>query len=684
MNTVHDLIYIANITLGGNGYPVQLDTGSSDLWIKGPSTPLPNSNQTSQTYNLSYGIGWAFGHVSYAPVEFAGIPVPQQAFLDTSSAQNPALSYGALGVFGLGFTSLSTIDALVNMTNSTTGRSLLYNLFSDNPKEPNFIAFSLQRSLDQNGSADGSFAVGEYDPRYQSVANTTAIPTFPVTSPKRWSILVDSIVVGSKQISVTTTVAGAPGNKAVALLDSGTSYSYAPTEVCQAIYGGVTGAKFDSSAGQWIVPCEAEIDMAIQINNQIYPLHPLDVSPTSLTDSSTCVGSFLPQTVSVGQGEFDWLIGDNVLRSVYSIYDFGDFDSSGNMGNPYIKLLSLVDPNKASIDFHNIRGGTPNANITYNASNSTDSSTTVSLSDDVAKVLDKIGKFFPAMLAVMAFNALILLVLVIVGIVLLCKKRNTRVSRKTRGRMSPVPLNRTSRFGGEPTHAYEPVSMALTEDTFVPPMPAFRGDTVRSQNSRKSSYSTIAPVPPIAVSPVSSANPLEDPPFTPPGVPLPAFRNDVRPGDRPMSSFVQSPTRHQSFMPPERPQSSYVLSPSSSQNLQFAGPSAVLTDDGDRPRPSIASSMTLPQESPFEPQVAFINEEQPGESHKPPPILSAISSDGNSLFVPPSPAFVSNIQPGDRPRSYVPSLVPPVSPEDELFVPPAAAFKGRDRPRSMA
>jgi saccharopepsin len=140
------------------------------------------------------------------------------------------------------------------------------------------------------------------------------------------------------------------------------------------------------------------------------------------------------------------------------------------MGNPYIKLLSLVDPTQASVDFHDIRGGTPNTNITYNASNSSDSSTTVSLSDDVAQVLDKIGKFFPAMLAVMAFNALILLVLVIVGVIMLCKKRRPKFSRKTKGRMSPVPLNRTSRFGAESAHTYEPVSMALTEDTFVPPV----------------------------------------------------------------------------------------------------------------------------------------------------------------------------------------------------------------------
>lgn len=81
--------------------------------------------------------------------------------MDVSSAQNPALSYGADGILGLGFTSLSVIDYLVNNTGSPTGRSLLYNLFLDNPKEPNFIAYSLSRSTDPNDTADGLFTIGK-------------------------------------------------------------------------------------------------------------------------------------------------------------------------------------------------------------------------------------------------------------------------------------------------------------------------------------------------------------------------------------------------------------------------------------------------------------------------------------------------------------------------------------------
>jgi len=252
-----------------------MDTGSSDLWIMGPTSPLPNSNQTSMTYNLTYGIGWAYGHISYSTVEFSGISVPNQAFLDVSSAQNPAISYGTSGILGLGFTSLSTIDSLVNKTGSSSGRSLLYNLFLDNPNEPNFIAFSLQRSSDPTADVQGTFLIGEVDSEYAEVNQTSPIPTFPVSNPTRWTILMDAILVGNSAISLTTSVPSAPSNRAVALLDSGTSYSYAPPEVCNAIYGNIDGAQLDLQSSLWLIPCKTEIDVAVQIMARSFPSIPL-------------------------------------------------------------------------------------------------------------------------------------------------------------------------------------------------------------------------------------------------------------------------------------------------------------------------------------------------------------------------------------------------------------------------
>ena len=67
--------------------------------------------------------------------------------------------------------------------------------------------------------------VGEYDPAYTAVGNSTAIPTWPVTSPTRWNILLEAIILPDHAIMPTTQVSNAPSNRAVALLDSGTSYT---------------------------------------------------------------------------------------------------------------------------------------------------------------------------------------------------------------------------------------------------------------------------------------------------------------------------------------------------------------------------------------------------------------------------------------------------------------------------
>ncbi|KAI9467080.1 acid protease [Lactarius psammicola] len=477
------MIYITNITLGGVNYRVQIDTGSSDLWIKGSTSPLPNTNQTSTTYNLTYGIGWAYGHISYSAVQFAGISVPNQAFLDVSSAQNPTIDYGTNGIMGLGFTSLSTIDALVNKTGSSSGRSLLYNLFSDNPREPNFIAFSLQRSTDPTNDVEGTFLIGELDPDYAAVNQTSPISTFPITGSRRWTVLIEAILVGSSVISMTTTVPNAPSNRAVALLDSGTSYSYASPEVSNAIYGNIPGAQLDSQTGLWSLPCNVEIDAAIQINGQVFPIHPIDLVPKSTTNPGTCVGSFVSQDISAiapAAGNFDMILGDNVLRSVYSVYDFGDFDASGNMGDPYVKLLSIVDPNQASKDFAAARG-----TIAPNSTATTSGRTTVSLSDDITKTLNKINTYFPIMLAILGLNAVVILLLAIAAFIYLFRRRNVPSTRNRRN-ARPLQLEEisTDTFTPPPEslqrgtsrHAYQPVSMALTDDTFVPPSPAFHHD----------------------------------------------------------------------------------------------------------------------------------------------------------------------------------------------------------------
>jgi hypothetical protein len=682
LSTVDDLLYMANVTVGGTSYTVQLDTGSSDVWIKGASSPLPNVSDTTATYNLTYSIGWVFGHIGYGPVEFAGISVPSQALLDVSSANNPALGYGAEGLVGLGFTSLSSIDHEVNSTGASTGRSLLYNLFLDNPSEPNFIALSLQRSSDASDTVEGTFSIGETEPQYAAVMNGTAIPTWPISYPNRWNVLLDALLVGDTVVTPTTTVVNAPANQAVVLLDSGTSYSYAPTEICQAIYGGVPGAQYNASFGQWTMPCDAEVDIALQFGGQVFPLHPLDMTTPDLNDASICVGTFVPQTLSVGAGEFDWLVGDNVLRSMYLVYDFGDFDADINMGDPYVKLLALVDPNQASQDFHNVRGGTALNNITYNtAPTTTDSPSTVTVSADIGDTLNKIVAFLPAMLGIMALNAAVLIALIVFGVWFMCCKRKTKATaRKARGRMSPMQMDpRNSYIAGvaPQPHAYEPVSMAITEDMergmrpmsmnpstdrftagvpiadraavsmalseddmFIPPSPVAR--TFKSSGLRpvdRPSSANYQRQPSMAVEEGEDLMP-----------PSPGFRSfDGQPGDRPRSAAYQRHPSEDSLVAParsfdDRPRSvDYVRSPSE-DSILVASPTMMVAE------PVIAT------------EPAFFPPPPQRQAPPPPPSRQA----------PPPPQRASPVPPSQRaspvPPSQRASPVPPLpSPSERQF-----------------
>ncbi|TDL29886.1 acid protease [Rickenella mellea] len=547
---------------------------------------------------MQYGIGWAYGDLALAPVTIAGVTVPSQALLDVSSAANPVLSSGGSGIAGLGFTALSTIDYEVNKTGASYGRSLLYNAFQADKTTPNFIAFALQRTDDPTDDVTGSFSIGEYEPAYASVANEPKIPTWPVVDPQRWTILLDSFIVGSQTVSVSTNVSGAPTNKAVVLVDSGTSYTYCTQDAAQAIYGGVSGAHFDDSLGQWVVPCDAEIDLALQFGGKMYPVHPLDVVPNNPSNPLSCVGSFVPQAVSVSGGTFDWLMGDNVLRSVYSVYDFGDFDSAGNVGNPYVQLYSLIpDPDAASQDFHAKRGGAARTGITYNASNSTTPAGTtgsgsgsgsgsgVSVTDKVADNLSKIVDYIPAMLGLLGLNALVLMLVAVVGICFFVRRRRTGGGaeggknkwrkNKAKAGMAPMPLSRAATpAAASSRHSYVPVDndnndITMTNDMggaaphspgyhqqqfhkepedmpFEPPVPAFHaldGDTLRPlppSGGQFSMFSTASGGYPQARGSLSgvpgsyrvSAAGSENTVFVPP---TPGYLLDGKGGDRPKS-----------------------------------------------------------------------------------------------------------------------------------------------------
>ncbi|KAG9104273.1 hypothetical protein FRC06_004023 [Ceratobasidium sp. 370] len=421
LSSVRDVVYMTSVTVAGKEYAVQIDTGSSDLWIRSDS--MARTQVSNITGNITYGISRSSSALlpQLISLMLARYDIPSQAFMMATSSNNPILNWGAEGLLGLGANALSTIDQLVNGTGNSWGRSILYNIFAQSPSTPNFIAFLLQRSNDASSvSSEGSFTIGELEPEYEAAINATeAISTWPPVSPKRWTVVVDGYdTTGAVTHSLSSSVSGLAGGKAVALLDSGTTYAYASEEFCKNLYSSIPGAKYSSALAQWVVPCDQEVNIGLSIGGRRFSMHPLDVTSPSLTatDNSTCYGTFIPQTFSVGVGEFDLLLGDVFLRNVYAMFDLGDWEGgqTNTMGNPYVKLLSITNATAASAEFHKLRGGSATeANKISNAQSSLSpsgsSSSTVSVGSDA---LNHLIRYAEIMLSLLAVSTLLLVLAV--------------------------------------------------------------------------------------------------------------------------------------------------------------------------------------------------------------------------------------------------------------------------------
>lgn len=254
---------------------LQLDTGSTDLWIYPEAYPglFANvHNFTDVLVDAVYGKGSVEGFLAVTNLSFAGFDVDDQAFI---SVTNPAdldslFTMGTYGMMGLGFDTLSNVvDVVQALYNATWGRSLLSNLFLQDPNTPNHIAFALERAGDLDDMAEGSFDVGEISPEYAAVNQSSPISLWPENT-NRWSVLIDAMTVDNQSVPLNSSFEGdnasePPAGKSVAVLDTGASLGLIPRWAVDAIYGTIPGSVYSSDLDVWFVPCMGEGDVSFTI-----------------------------------------------------------------------------------------------------------------------------------------------------------------------------------------------------------------------------------------------------------------------------------------------------------------------------------------------------------------------------------------------------------------------------------
>lgn len=354
-----EVIYVANITVDGQSYEVQLDTGSADLWLDTQGITLsPAAHDTNVFVTVQYGdMTVASGDVFLAPTQFGNFSIPSQAFINAPGSN--ATSDNDLGLLGLSTKNISMIYTTLAANTSFNGLPVLYNVFASNLNVSNYFTFLLARS--NLGITDGGiFSVGDVDPHWSSVLNQTRLPV--VQALEQWVVLMDGVVVDGKHYTGHGVLAAAKGaaddvkDKTLALLDSGTSLGVMPTYYWDAVYRDVPGLKaLDAKAGLYQLPCDTRRNVSMIFNGTEYPLNPLDLSRVNNlgsfaggTNETICVNTFQPgDTTAAAQG-LDFILGDSFMRNVYALFHFGNWtNATAGAPPPYMQLLATTNQSAA-------------------------------------------------------------------------------------------------------------------------------------------------------------------------------------------------------------------------------------------------------------------------------------------------------------------------------------------------
>lgn len=312
-------LYVAEIGIGTPEQlvKVQIDTGSSDLWVPSAgsaskvTTFASNASTTYQKtrndFKIFYGDGSsASGDWAKDTLRFGNVQVPGMQFGYTSQLN------GGEGVFGIGMKS--------NEASTWLEDKFEYDNFPYLLKKEGLIAkASYSLYLNSKDAKGGSILFGSVDTaKYEG-----DLTLFPLMNVDDNGHLVDSPVGFYAPLSgLTMTNESFIVETAPALLDSGTTLIYAPNKVANAI--GHKYGKYIRAANGYVTSCKTEGEpLNFHFGNTTISVPFKDL----LFDLSRDEPIFTSDECLIGvinSGNDNFMLGDLFLRSAYVYYDLED------------------------------------------------------------------------------------------------------------------------------------------------------------------------------------------------------------------------------------------------------------------------------------------------------------------------------------------------------------------------
>ncbi|KAI6238439.1 CRE-ASP-1 protein [Aphelenchoides fujianensis] len=248
---------LATGTQGFSDYLVQLDTGSSNLWVvdvscqtdqcNGQDNPFLGGRWQKQKYDSSksstykpngtsfdilFDAGEVSGELSSDTLVVAGLTIADQVFGRATTAYDPFGYYPLDGILGLGWPALAEDQV------TPPFQDVIKQL--DAPLFTVWLDHHVTPSLGQPG---GQITYGAID---NTNCDTSAVVYTPITREFYWQFDVDSFSVGTYTNPST----------ASAISDTGASVILAPTDDLNAIVA-ASNADYDGQYGLYVVDCNA-------------------------------------------------------------------------------------------------------------------------------------------------------------------------------------------------------------------------------------------------------------------------------------------------------------------------------------------------------------------------------------------------------------------------------------------
>lgn len=355
-NTVSYFSTVLQIGSDQQNVVVQVDTGSSDLWVMDSSNPYCSSvdgkatnydveaslqipcssdamfdhtksstfQKNDTAFGINYGDGsFANGTFCYDTVSFGGQTIKDAHFAIADKADS------SQDIWGIGLKGSETTVTKINLDGSF---SPTYDNLPIQMKQQGLIkanAYSLY--LNSLSAQEGSLLFGGVDhSRYTGTLQTLRLlPQYKGAQPNAFYVLMNSLSLYNKKNQVAQVGSG----DIPVLLDSGSTLSYVPTKLVYAIAKSID-AKM-SQDGYIVMSCNASgglrfnlggIEINVDFSQMLFPTN----------YKQYCIVGLVPTS------EGPYILGDSFLRSVYAVYDLDNLEIALAQAN--------FDPSSEQID----------------------------------------------------------------------------------------------------------------------------------------------------------------------------------------------------------------------------------------------------------------------------------------------------------------------------------------------